>query len=408
MPITKPADNAAAYTWTQPIRDAIGQVNESRAIYLADPPDASGLSAVVADGSTNDRAAIQAAIDYVDTTWGSGYVIGPAGSTMKCNSGITLPTNGKVQLRDCILDCTSMTGSGFAITVNDTDFAPLYNVKLTGPAKNSTVKGLSVSGTGQRFERVEIRYFGVDLDMTFNDTYINTFVQCALGESDLVVRQDLATGITNSGEKTVFRDCAFFNSGKIFHVTNNNGGLFVDGCSLDYSAEMGYLSTTHAWFTNCHVESTFVATPNGWLFEPAFEARVNFTACNFIMGSTGGEGLRYIIRPNTGPSVNGKGRVLWSNCAAYFVDTSSTGQQRFSDELVWIDPSTSAKTFESPFVSNWGPISAEPGRYQGDTQAQATITVSTGFSSGAQNGQVTVTAPASVPGGTYLPVRIKF
>lgn len=406
MPITEPADDAAAYTWTAPIRDVIGIANAERTIYLTAPPSGSGLSDVTA-GGTDERAKVQAALDYVDTTWGSGYVVGPMGATVKCDTGITIPAG--VQLRDTRLDFSAMTGTGFAVTVNDTDFAPLCNVRLDGPGKTSTVKGLSVSGTGQRFERVQIRYFGRDLDLAHSDTYINTFVGCAIGESNMCVYQDLtAAGASNAGEKTIFQDCAFFNSAQILQVTNNQGGLFLRGCSLDYSTLMGYFSDSHVFFTDCHIESNFVTSTNGWFFEPAFEARLSFTACNFIMGSTGGEGLRYILKPSTGPSVNGKGRVMWSDCTAYFVDTGHTGQQRFSDELVWIDPSTTAKTFETPFVSNWGVVTAHPGRYQGDTQAQATVAVSTGFSAGSQNGQVTVTAPATVTAGTYLPVRIKF
>jgi len=453
--ITQPADDAAPYTYTQPIRDAIGRVNTltddgdaavpkripvdtlatgtptgskflrddrtwqlppsagsggvpaaARTVYLTDPPAGSGLSAVLAN-NTDERAKVQAALDYVDATWSSGTVIGPIGSTVKINSGITIPT--QVQLQNTKLDASSMTGTGFAITVNDSDFAPLYNVRLDGPGRSSTVKGLSVSGTGQRFEQVAIRYFGRNLDVAHSNTYINTFVQCAIGESDLCVYQDLtAAGATNAGEKTIFEDCAFFNSAQIFQVTNNQGGVFIKGCSLDYAALMGYFADSHVFLTDSHIESNAVTTPSGYFFEPAFQTRLSFTACNFIMGSTGGEGLRFIIRPNTGPSVNGKGRVQWATCDAYFVDTSHNGQQRFSDELMWIDPSTTAKTFETPFISNWGPVTADTGRYQGDTHAQATVVVSTGFSAGAQNGQVTVTAPSTVTAGTYLPVRITF
>ena len=406
MPITEPADDAAAYTWTPPIRDVIGQVNASRTVYLTRPPTGSGLSAVLANG-TDERSKVQAALDYVDTTWGSGYVIGPIGSTVKCNTGIAIPT--KVQLRDTRLDFTGMSGSAVAVTVNDADFAPLYNVRMDGPGDGGSVHGLDITGVGLRFERLEIREFSRNVDLANENTYINTFVQCAIGEANICVYQDLAAvSATNSGEKTIFRDCTFFNSTKVFQITNNQGGVFVDGCSLDYSGSMGYFSTSHVFFTNCHIESNYVTTGSGYFFEPAFEARVAFTACNFIMGSTGGEGLRFILRPNTGPSVNGKGRVLWADCTAYFVDTAHNGQQRFTDELVWIDPSTTAKTFETPFISNWGPVTAHPGRYQGDTHAQSTVTVSTGFSAGAQNGQVTVTAPATVTAGTYLPVRITF
>lgn len=455
MAIAIPPDNALPYTYTQPIRDAIARVNAltddatgrvpivrigsnsggttkylngdgdftvpatggggsgglpaaAHTVYLTDPPSGSGLSAVLANG-TDERAKVQAALDYVDTTWGSGYVIGPIGSTVKINTGITIPT--KVQLRDMSdLDCTGMTGTGFAITVNDTDFMPLYNVVMRGPGKTSTVRGLLVQGTGLVFERLQIRYFGTNVDLKSNNTYVNTFNNFAIGESNLCVNQDLSSsGATNSGERTVFSNGAFFNSGDIFYITNNQGGVFVNNCSLDYSARMGYFSDSHVFFTNCHVESNFVTTPNGYFFEPAFQTRVQFTSCNFMMGSTGGEGLRFIVRPNTSPSTNGRGRVIFSpTCTAYFVDTTHTGQQRWAEELVWIDPSTTAKTFESPFVSNWNVITARPGRYQGDVQGQATVTVSTGFSAGAQNGQVTVTAPATVPAGQFLPVRIDF
>lgn len=455
MAISIPADNAAPYTYTQPIRDSITRVNAltddvtgrvpvvrlgsnsggstkylngdgdftvpatggggttglppaARTVYLTDPPSGSGLSAVLANG-TDERAKVQAALDYVDTTWGSGYVIGPIGSTVKINTGITIPT--KVQLRDMSdLDCTSMTGTGFAITVNDSDFAPIYNVTMRGPSKSSTVRGLLVQGTGLLFDRIAIRYFGTDVDLSTNNTYINTFSNFAIGESNRCINQDFSTsGANNSGEKTVFNNGAFFNSNDIFYVTNNQGGVFVNNCSLDYSSRMGYFTTAHIFFKSCHIESNFVTTSSGYFFEPAFECRLQFTACNFMMGSTGGEGLRFIIRPNTGPSTNGRGRVIFDpTCTAYFVDTTHTGQQRWAEELVWIDPTTTAKTFETPFVSNWNVITARPGRYQGDVQGQATVTVTTGFSSGAQNGSVTVTAPTTVPAGTWLPVRIDF
>lgn len=451
MAISQPADNAAPYTWTQPIRDSIARVNAltddvtgrvpvvrlgsnsggatkflnadgdftvpggtsgggfppaARTVFLADPPAGSGLATVLANG-TDETTKIQAALNYVDTTWGSGYVVGIMGSTIKFNSGISVP-NG-VQLRDFRGDCSGMTGTGFAVLVNDSDWCPLFNVRLDGPGKTSTVKGLNVIGTGLLFERVQLRYFGVNVDLSTNNTYINSFKKCAIGESAKCVNQDFSTsGANNAGEGTVFDDCSFFNSTDILYITNNQGGVFLDKCKLDYSSRMGYFSTSHVFFNECHIESNYVTTSSGYFFEPAFETRLSFTDCNFMMGSTGGEGLRFIIRPNTGPSVNGRGRVTFKNSTAYFVDTSHTGQQRFSDELVWIDPSTTAKTFETPFVSNWNVITARPGRYQGDTQAQASVTVSTGFSAGAQNGQVTVTAPATVPAGTYLPVKIEF
>jgi hypothetical protein len=386
---------------------AAGLPSAAHTVFLGAPPAGSGLSAVLANGS-DERAKVQAALDYVDTTWGSGYVVGPVGATIKVNSPITVPT--QVQLRDVKLDCAAQTGTAYAITVNDSDWVPLHNVRLDGPGKNSTVKGLIVAGVGNRFEQVQIRNFGVNLDLSTNNTYINTFVQCAIGESALCVNQDFSTsGANNSGEKTIFRDCTFFNSTKIFHVTNNQGGVFIDGCSLDYSAEMGYFSSSHVFFTNSHIESNFVTTPNGWFFEPAFEARLSFTGCNFMMGSTGGEGLRHIIKRSTGPSVFTKGRVQYSDCAAYFVDSTSNGRQRFSDELQFVEQTATTVVFETPFVSKWGPVSVEVAANDGDIQRPVTASVAIGRDGSTFiTGQVTVTVSAAPGTGNYLPVRIKF
>ena len=383
------------------------QVAARRVVYLTAPPVGSGLSAIAANGSTNDRAAIQAALDYVDSTWGAGTVIGPVGTTVKCNSGITIPT--KVQLRDLTLDCTSMS-TGPAITVNDTDSVPLYNVKVTGPGDGSSVDCLDVTGVGLRFERLEIREFRRNVDLANENTYINTFIQCAIGEANVCVYQDLsAVGATNSGEKTVFRDCTFFNSTQVLQVTNNQGGMFLDGCSLDYSALMGYVSSSHVFFDSCHVESNFVTTPNGYFFEPAFEARLSFNGCNFMMGSTGGEGLRFIIKPTTGPSVYTKGRVTYSGCMAYFVDTSSTGRQRFDDELQFIEQTATTVVFETPFVSKWGPVSVNVAANDGDIYREVNVAPTIDRDgSGYITGEITVTASAAPGSGNYLPVRIKF
>lgn len=383
----------------------------SQTVRADNPPTGSGLTALSADGSTDDRGRLQAMLDYVDSTWGSGQVVLPPGRTIKVNSGISLAAGVQlVALEQTVLNFSALTGTSTAVTVNDTDFTPLVGVKLVGPGKSSTVTGLSVSGTGQTFDRITVREFGTAVNLAHNNTYINRFIGCDIGESGLCVNQDLFdAGATNAGERTVFTGCAFFNSDQFINVQSNQGGLFFTNCSVDYCKDYGLTNDSHVIFTGCHLESNYsTTTPNSYMFNPGYENRLVFTGCNFIMSAVGGEGLRFIINPASAPSNVTKGRVLFDNCLAYFIDSGHTGQQRFSEEFLQIAGSTTSLSFETPFVSNWSPVTAMPGANQGDTQAQATVTAAISRSGSTVTGSVTITAPSTVTGGTVLPVRIKF
>ena len=64
--------------------------HSAQTVWADNPPTGSGLTALNANGSTDDQARLQAMLSYVDSTWGSGQVVLPPGRTIKVNSGISL------------------------------------------------------------------------------------------------------------------------------------------------------------------------------------------------------------------------------------------------------------------------------------------------------------------------------
>ena len=103
-PITQPADNAAAYTYTQPIRDSIGRVNE-----LTDSTTLKVPAAQLGTGTTDATTVLHGdnvwripSIVVANTQTGTSYtlVLSDAGKVIEMNNAsantATVPPNSSV------------------------------------------------------------------------------------------------------------------------------------------------------------------------------------------------------------------------------------------------------------------------------------------------------------------------
>lgn len=386
-----------------------------RTVYATNPPTGSGLTAVVTGGATSQTANLQDQLDYVDSEYGGGYVVGAGITSIVCHTGLVIPAG--VQLRDITLDFGNLA-SGSAITCDDTGRTPLSGVKLTGPGSGTSRVGIDVTGARCDYEQIQIFDFGTGVKVTNEDTYIITFRGGWMGSCGEIIDADFDTaGTGNAGEGIRFEGITFDNSSVICTASADGLSLFFDRCSLDYSTVYLYASNCNVFYNMCHFETKNFASTNGWLFQLHNNAKVSFANSKFILGSDGttntalgNAGLYHIIDPSTGPANYGDGAIMWDNCDAYIVGplVTDTGIQR-TTQLVVIPPGLTSATIRTPFATKWAPVTALPAWNDGDGygtgQAVPRVVVAKDGSNNV-TGLVTVSV-ASAPGAD-LPIRVIF
>jgi hypothetical protein len=363
--IGKPADGDTS--WGPEVRAVIGAVNAAHTIYSTEPPPGS-LSPIAADGTTNDRANIQAHLDAVGAAGGGRVVLSKPGGAIKLNSGITLPP--RVQLvwpQSTTLDFSGIGGAA-AITVDDSDFCPIVGGPMIGPntgdgsSFSSTAStGVSVTGHGLTFENLNIQRFARGVDVDHEGTFILNFVNCGFGNNGCCVFGDFAgafggTARSSAGERIGFSNCTFYNSVNILTASAAGATFFFDNrCSFDYSMEFFKIADAHVFYSNCHMETTS-GTGDSWATHTDFlggmsgTARLYMSNVSIIMGGS----VLKIIDSSAGPSNYGSGFALFTNCVAYCGGSQTTSRALVSAGI----PGATSKTFTSPFLTKWNTVRA--------------------------------------------------
>lgn len=341
-----------------------GVVATGQSVHLDAPPTGSGLSAVAANGTTNDRAAVQAALDYVKSTYGGGRVVCPAAKTLKLNTGITIPTKVQLDLNGATLDFTSL-GAAVAITVADADFRPLRGGRILGPNTGSgdsfsttASTGVDISGNGMKFEDLLIERFFRAIDLNNENTFIFQFSNVNIGHCGICVFADFGgsfggTATGNAGERVAFDNCTMYNSNAILKASGAGAAFFFDACSFDYSGQFFDIAGSHVYYSNCHFETTSGvgdswSTKTDHLGKMQGTSRLYMSNISIIMGSS----VIKIIDSATGPSTYGSGFALFSNCVAFSSGSQKTSRQLISAGAV----GATSYTQNSPFVTKWNTI----------------------------------------------------
>ena len=335
-----------------------GDILPSRVIHLAAPPFP--LTRVRGDG-TNERAAVQAALDYVADEWGSGAVEGLWGQEIRCNTGLTVPAG--VQLRHITLDNTGMTG-GSAVTVNGHNGAPLVDVTLTGPGRASTVTGFDIFGVGQTFYNLTATGFGRAVDVAHSETFINTIAGGSFGENGVGLYADMeARAASNAGEGVVLAGVTIYNSDLGFRATGNGLHLdFVAGSRIDFCAEYGQVLNAWVRFSAAHLETKAGSggTIGNYLFDVAGNSKMAFSGTHVIMGGGDGSDLFHLFKSITGPANYANGRATFDDtCSIYCVTPANTEQTQWGDWMVAWPAGQTTQTFHSAFPLKWCALSVE-------------------------------------------------
>lgn len=327
------------------------------------PP--AGLTAVSFNGTTNDQPALQAILNYVQSTYGGGRVIlskpsavGNAGPAVRLGSGITIPA--KVQLvsdETTLIDASPIT-TGAAITVNDTNFTPLVGIRMEGgklsPTTSdytSTYTGVKVTGNGLRFEKVSVKYFGRGIDLATSNTWGAKFVggiaqNCAVG----VYADHEAAGTTNSGEELVFDGFDLANNVRAWWATGNGTGMQFSNLSMDYSSgDIGKCNNSRIFIRGCHVETS----AGSYVFDVTGNTQFHAMGTRFTLGQM------LLFKTAQGPSNYGFGKARFDACEVFFTDNTATGQNVSSEHYISWPASTTSMSIYVPFpLKGWCAVHA--------------------------------------------------
>lgn len=410
--LTKWADNTT--TWGADARALLGGYNASRTMYADDPHP--GVTAVVANGSTNDAATVQTQLNYVKTTWGAGVLVLPANKTLKMNAGITIPAKVQLVYAGTVLDFSALsTTTGVAVTVSDSDFTPLVGTggMIVGPSgdprgtpTNTADVSVGVKVTGVRLDFIDfnVRSFGRGVDTAQSETWSLTFRGGSIYQCYYCIWADNNADVaSNAGESIVFDGLTIYNAVRGMRICGNGVSAFFTHCRIDYLlTRFGELEDARVHFTNCHIEVG--GTQIAYLFDVDKNAHVDFTATYILMGAGSPNITFYLFNPAKAPWNPGFGGARFSGAKIFYVNPSAANSEQRSEYMVAFPSGTTTLALHTPYPIRWCPVSAEfvssdSTRVANTDQAYVTWT-------DASTGNITVTASAS--SGSTRWVRIKF
>lgn len=403
----------ASGTWgqrtAQQLADDIGAVTSPAlgTVYATHPP--TGLTAVTADGTTNDATALQAQLTYVKNTYGGGTVnVSAPGKTIKCNSGITVPRGVRlVSDPSTVLNFSGIGSTAAAITVDDDDFVPLVGVTLVGPAGDPrdtptntthTSVGIKVNGVRLDFHDIRITSFGRGVDLTANDTFSVSFVGGGIDKCYVCIYADqIAASAIENGEGFTFERFTLYNSVRAFRICGNGISFFFEKCRIDYHlTDFGVIEDSWVYFTDCHMETT--GCTSDFLFDVDKNSHVYVTACHILMGTSS-----FLFNPSKGPWNNGYGNALLTNTDIFCLDPSSNAGEHYSSALREFPANTTTMTLFTPYPVRWCPMSAE--FVASDFRAQPNFDQVRVDLGNASLGTVTLTASASSTDIRFVRIR---
>jgi hypothetical protein len=375
--------SGAAMAWSTPAGGAANDGSIEKTVYADQPP--AGLTAIAANGTTDDSANIQAHLDYVKATWNAGVVKLPP-QTIKCLSGLSIPSG--VTLRGSsreftVLDFSAAGSSIVALTGTHPSGKPVENLKLKGP--NGTTKlgyptntstGISFSGIGVTVSDVSIESFFYGVDLTNSNTFFFLGRNMTIGYAGVGIDMNQSashnggSSPTENGERMRLVDSVIFNSQMGFEAIGSGVGFFADGCSFDYLGTHGNIGDGFAFLTNCHLETGYAPTDNAnwgsinrYMFNMQYTGRLTLNACRLEVRDSG---VYSVVTQYTGPASYNSGFARFNDCTWYgFIPTGGARQYNSRDMLNFVSGSNTTLVVYSPFATKWSTIHA----YQVSTDA---------------------------------------
>jgi hypothetical protein len=222
------------------------------------------------NGTTNDQAAIQAALDYAKSL-GRGTVYASQGTAL-VDSQLEVNVS-KVRFigNNTKFDFSNL-GFGGAIKVTgdiflaetEQTFGGLEGFKLIGPGKGTSTKGLvfdtpAEAGTSHtHYRAVDVEQFGIGHEYK-NYAYSQMFYNCDISECGTLI--DMPDGFTNYGKNISYFGGTFYNSDAGVKIANANGEINFFGSTIEFNGTVAVATKGHINFQSCHIEFNSVSNP---------------------------------------------------------------------------------------------------------------------------------------------------
>ena len=298
------------------------------------------------DGTTDDRAAFQVALNAVTASGKPGTIVIPRGTYKISSPGITADASyHSIRGFNAILNASSMT-TGAAITIRGSVDTPYIQAtqsyegfRIVGPGMTTgTASGLILTesttiGIGPShisFSNLVVQDFATAMKFG-TGAYTISVISSNFFSNGTCLYTD--STVFNGGQQMSFFGTRFHSSNLALEASNANAGFFFSACSFDYNAKQFNISGTKVYLANCHVEAgktTYTSTPitlagdggtfimfGGWLLQTGASAATN----GYVVDTTASGGLALFdgvfinnSQTSTGLFATGTGEVILKRC----------------------------------------------------------------------------------------------
>jgi hypothetical protein len=262
--------------------------NASRAINVMYPPN--GLTALVADDSTDNATAIQAMIDYLVTLKG-GKLFFPVGN-FKFGTTLTWPKSWPIELEGAGIDATVLHYSGTDDAFNIVGISGTMVVK-------SGITNMRITGNASALNGIDLQYA---YSFYMRNVSIDTFTNGIRTQNSWKILFDFVTVTQCTAQGIILSDdsnnvtligCEFFNVGNAGVFVNGGRSVNVISCTLESNKYGAYVTsdangTSHSIeFYDCYIEGN---TTNDIIVTKAdgvAPTAINIRDCYFVCMSGG-------------------------------------------------------------------------------------------------------------------------
>lgn len=281
------------------------------------------------DGSTDDSAAIQSAIDYAET-FDVGVVYFPSSdNSYVCNSGLTLDINVvTLEGNGARFDFSGMT-TGTAITPIQSSSStfrnsrntvhPIRNCYLIGPGVTVDVYAIIINDPSATLilssgliENCSFVDFAHDISLQ-NGAFTWIFRHCTFetitgGPATTASAEILVS--SNAGERNIFEGCMWVHRNKCFLAQAADADTYFIGCSFDGNVtsinNVMDIDAGSVHLMNCHIEQR--SDTANWLNVAGATSRLELIGCEMLV-----QGAKANFSPFVSDSTAVNGGIVLQN-----------------------------------------------------------------------------------------------
>jgi hypothetical protein len=257
------------------------------------------------NGIANDYASINSAIQVAQKYNSARITLPQASANVVCNSTLVWDFNKvSIDLNGNTLDFSAATLTG-SIAIAPTNSNANQNLRVlynhAHPLQNGVLKnansgngntciflndGVITAFAGCKFRNLSFLDWGTDVALGSGASFTG-FDQCTFTQTTGVstTYSIVQQNATNTGERTTFIDCTWFNRALLINNQSTNGDLYFNGCSFD-----GFVRAFNGgniYLNNCHIEVDSGGDSDYWgVNSGPFPLVINNTNITFTVSKT--------------------------------------------------------------------------------------------------------------------------